>query len=256
MPGMKGMPQTTSDAFLGGRLHVFQPERGFRSGQEAVLMAAAVPARANEHVLELGCGAGAAALSLAVRVPGLHVTGMDVDGSILDLARASASANGLAGRATFHEGDIARFPKALRGLFAHVMFNPPFHDAQGTKTSGRATATHGGDDMVAAFVRAALLAGKAKATLTAIVSADRLPGLLACLHGKAGRIIVFPLWPRAGEPAKRVIVQATRDARTPATLLPGLVLHGSGQDYTREAQAILRHGEGLVLAPRKKDLTA
>ena len=49
------------DAFLGGRITVWQPRTGFRSGMDAVFLAAAVPARAGDTVLDLGCGAGAAA---------------------------------------------------------------------------------------------------------------------------------------------------------------------------------------------------
>lgn len=242
------MQQTTRDVFLGGRIHVFQPRHGFRSGQEAVLMAACVTARARDHVLELGCGSGAASLALASRVPGVQVTGIDVDEAVLDLACMSAAENGLSARAAFHAGNAAPLAKTLRGLFDHVMFNPPFHESRSTKTEARQTATHAEDGLVAQFARAGLLALKDKGTLTAIIPPARVPELLAALHGKAGAITLFPLWPRAGEAAKRVIVQARKGARTPATLLPGLVLHAKGQNYTAEAERILRHGEALSLS--------
>ena len=49
---------------------VSQPAQGFRSGLDAVMLAAAVPAREDSDVLEIGRGAGAASLCLAARVPG------------------------------------------------------------------------------------------------------------------------------------------------------------------------------------------
>lgn len=63
------------DAFLCGRLHLWQPKKGYRAATDPVLLAAACPARPGERVLDLGCGAGAAALCLATRVPGLELAG-------------------------------------------------------------------------------------------------------------------------------------------------------------------------------------
>ena len=60
---------TRDDAFLGGRLVLRQPARGYRAGADAVMLAAACSARAGERVLELGCGAGAALFCLGARVP-------------------------------------------------------------------------------------------------------------------------------------------------------------------------------------------
>jgi tRNA1(Val) A37 N6-methylase TrmN6 len=56
------------------------------------------------------------------------------------------------------------------------------------------------------------------------------------------------LWARAGDPAKRVILQSTKGSRAPTALLAGLVLHESDGRYTREADAILRDGASLALA--------
>ena len=58
------------DGFLGGRLRIAQPVRGYRAGADAVMLAAACPARPGESVLELGCGAGGRAALPGARVPG------------------------------------------------------------------------------------------------------------------------------------------------------------------------------------------
>ena len=52
--------EVTQGHLLGGRVRYAQPRSGFRSGIEPVLLAAAVPARPGERVLEAGSGAGAA----------------------------------------------------------------------------------------------------------------------------------------------------------------------------------------------------
>src|SRR5258705_11227196 len=64
----------TEDAVLSGRLRLRQPRRGHRVGHDAILLAASVPARAGETVVELGAGVGAAGLALAAPVPGIRLT--------------------------------------------------------------------------------------------------------------------------------------------------------------------------------------
>ena len=107
-----GGASETLDAFLGGRLHLRQPARGFRAGMDALLLAAAVPARPGEAVLELGCGGGAAILALGTRVQGLVLTGLEIQPAYAALARANASLNGLPLEVI--EGDVAAPPPALR----------------------------------------------------------------------------------------------------------------------------------------------
>ena len=60
---------------------------------------------------------------------------------------------------------------------------------------------------------------------------------------------IFPLWPRAGEAAKRVILQGRQGARTPLVIRPGLVLHETDGRYTAEADAVLRNGAALACFP-------
>ena len=53
-------------------------------------------------------------------------------------------------------------------------------------------------------------------------------------------IAVLPLWPRDGEEAKRVIVQTRKGVRSPARILPGLVIHEADGSYTEAAAAVLK----------------
>jgi tRNA1(Val) A37 N6-methylase TrmN6 len=76
---------------------------------------------------------------------------------------------------------------------------------------------------------------------------ERLPRFLPLLDGRFGGIIIFPLYPREGAPATRVILQAKKGSRAPLQVLPGLTLHGAGGAYTALAEAVLRRGAGLDL---------
>jgi tRNA1(Val) A37 N6-methylase TrmN6 len=78
------------------------------------------------------------------------------------------------------------------------------------------------------------------------VRADRFSEALATLP-KTG-LRVFPLWPRRGEAAKRVIVQLRKGSGAPPELLAGLVLHRDDGSYSDEADAVLRGEARLSLA--------
>ena len=64
---------------------------------------------------------------------------------------------------------------------------------------------------------------------------------------RCGDVTILPLWPRAGEQARRVIIRARKGVASPARLLPGLVLHDAEGHFTPEAERILRDGAALPL---------
>src|SRR5689334_14086532 len=100
----------THGHLLGGRVRYAHPVRCFRSSLESVLLAASVPARSGERVLECGSGAGAALLCLAARVPSVHGVGIEQDAVLCRLASDNASANGFAGL-QFVAADMAALPE-------------------------------------------------------------------------------------------------------------------------------------------------
>ena len=87
------MSEVTEDRFFNGRITVRQTADGFRSGLDAVMLAAAVPEGQDGEVLELGAGAGVASLCLAARVSPYRVTGIEIDAALAELANVNARAN-------------------------------------------------------------------------------------------------------------------------------------------------------------------
>lgn len=241
-------PATLSDdTLLDGRLRLKQPQRGYRVAIDPVLLAAAVPARSGQTILDVGSGTGAAALCLASRVGGCAIVGLEKDAETAGIARLNVLANGLADRVEIVDGDVAAPPKQVRLSFDHVMSNPPYlPDTAGNVPphAGRRGAHVESLDLgtwVAACLRRLRQGGR----LALIQRADRVPDLTAALHGRAGDVSIFPLWPRAGVAARRVIVLARKGSRGPARLLPGLVLHRDDGSFTAEAEAIMRDGAAI-----------
>ncbi len=237
---------TTDDALLGGRVRLRQPADGYRTAIDPVLLAAACGSNA-DTALDLGCGAGAGSLALLARLPQVRVTGIEIDAGLAALAQDNAAANGWAERFTAIAGDVARHATAGFDL---AFCNPPYLDAARADPSpdpDKRRADVEGELPLAGWVAAALRALKPRGTLVFVQRADRLADLLAALEGRAGEIVVFPLWPRAGMPAKRILVRARKGVRTPLVLAAGLVLHEADGRFTPQADAILRDGQALAL---------
>jgi ubiquinone/menaquinone biosynthesis C-methylase UbiE len=80
--------------------------------------------KAGEDVLDVGCGTGTLAVAAAQDAPGVRVTGLDADPSILAKARSRAAGSGIAMR--FDEGRSVALPYA-DGSFDVVVSTLFFH---------------------------------------------------------------------------------------------------------------------------------
>ena len=122
-------PASTEDRLLGGRVRLRQPAEGYRAAIDPVFLAAAVPAEPHQLVLDVGCGAGAAMLCLAARVPHSRVVGLEMQRELVRLAGDNVILNGMEARVSVMIGDLLRAPPRLSpGAFDHVMANPPYNE--------------------------------------------------------------------------------------------------------------------------------
>ncbi len=241
--------EVTVDDFLGGAVRLIQPQKGYRVSMDTVMLAASVPAQSGETVLEGGIGTGGAAICLARRINGVTVMGIDSQDDMLAIARRNTVFNGLDDRITCDKGCVTDL-SGPQSQYDHVMLNPPYLPAgkalrPPSKSKGLAHMEKGAT--LKDWMRFAVHKVKNKGTITVIIRADRMDEVIAHLFRRVGDMLVMPLWPREGVPAKRVIIQGTKGMQGPACILPGLVLHGEVDRYTPEAKKILWDGAALDL---------
>jgi len=255
----------TRDAFLGGKVYVCQPKRGrHRAGLDAVYLAAALPEGTKGHVVDLGAGVGTAGFCAAARLPGISVTLVELDNTVLSLAERALEdpANAaFADRVSLLEADITakgslRHAAGLSPSMAdHAIMNPPYYEAdrfRASPNSARADAHMLDERGLEPWAKTATDIVKEGGSLTVIFRADGLLDLLSVLKGRFGSIDVIPLRPRPDAAASRVLIRAIRASKAPMQLLPGFVLHeGDGSDFTRQSRRVMRDGEGLGLTPRR-----
>ena len=241
----------TRDAFLGGRLQIWQPRHGYRAGVDPVLLAATIPAKQQDRILELGCGVGVASLCLAHRT-GATVTGLEMLQDYAGLARRNAQDNGIEFDVT--TGDLRDMPTQLRSQsFDQVIANPPYYDrARGTKAPDPRRETALGEvASLAEWMDAAVRRLKSKGYVTFIQKADRLPQLLAAIDQRLGDVSVLPMAARSGRSEELCIVRARKAARGAFRLLAPVILHNGDRhladkdSYRPDVQAALRDAASL-----------
>ena len=244
----------TQDHLLGKTISVMQPKSGFRVGTDAVLLAAAVGVNRG-RVLDLGAGVGGVSLCLAKRLDAVQITAVEIDPVMAALAQHNAAANGFDGRLRVLRDDIAKMPPVLAGSFDHVVSNPPYHYATGTRPRNQRRAlAHIGDGLgLADWVAAAVWAAKPRGRISFICRADRADELIHHFAGAgASETLQFPLWPRRMVPAGRVIIQVRKAVSGPGAILPGLVMHNDDGSFTEAAGRIM-NGDGLYMVhPARK----
>lgn len=246
------MTELTCNDFLGGKVKIWQPRRGYRAGLDPVLLAASVPAEAGQTVLELGCGVGVASLCLGARVRGLTLCGLEIQPDYAALVRRNATQN----RADFtvETGDLQAMPDPLRQRqFDHVIANPPyFRRESGTEANdpGRDLAL-GGNTPLRMWVEAAAKRCAPRGFVTFIQRAERLPELLSAMNDCLGSLEMLPLLPRAGRAPQLLLLRGRRGGRAEFRIHPGLLIHpgpahqDGGEDYTPLLRAVQREGAAL-----------
>jgi tRNA1(Val) A37 N6-methylase TrmN6 len=250
-----GAPQTSTSAFLGGRLKLEQPVRGHRCGSDAVLLAAAAPAGFCGLAIDAGAGVGAAGLALAVTRSGARVVLLENDPFAAALARANVTQNGLAERCSVAEADLLS-PASRRGAGLQeeraklVITNPPFLDPGKARLSPelRKRAAHAmpatGPLALAAWISACLALVAPGGLLILIHRPDALPHILQCMVSRAGAVTILPIYPREGSKAIRILVRGQKGSRAPLAIAPPFVLHDK-ERFTAAADAIHRNASPI-----------
>lgn len=247
-----GEQDLSRDKFLGGKLCLWQPKKGYRAGVDPVLLAASVPAKSGQAILDLGCGVGAVGLCLAARVPGLHVTGVEIDTGYAELARQNGAEMGVSHNVCCC--DLRTLPEALKSQsYDHVVANPPYYDRQtGTASPDDRRETALGESApLADWVKTAFKRLKPKGYFHMVIKADRLDDALASMARKFGSMEILPIAPRPGRTAELVILRGRKEGRAKLRLCAPLILHqgnahqGDQEQYTPEIAHVLRDGHGL-----------
>lgn len=239
--------ETTLDGLLNRRITLEQPAVGYRVAVDTVLVAAAVPAKPKQRVLELGCGVGGAMLCLAARVPELSLTGVEIQPELAELCQKNLAQNKMESEVL--QSDIA---DVALSDFDHVFMNPPYHDEMRHDVSNhpiKRTANTEKEGDLSLWIKSAAQALKDKGTLTLIHRADRVAEILSEVKKHFGAAELLNILTKPDAPAKRVIIRAQKSTKWSVTPCAYFTMHAKDGSYTEAANAILRDAAALEFKP-------
>jgi tRNA1(Val) A37 N6-methylase TrmN6 len=113
----------TLDSFFHGRIHVLQKKEGYRFSVDAALLADFIQTKSSDRCLELGTGCGIISLLLSIK-PFFHITALEIQESLADLAIRNVRLNKLESRICIIQTDLRRFDPGHK--FDIIFSNPPY----------------------------------------------------------------------------------------------------------------------------------
>lgn len=232
----------TRDAFFGGRFHAFQPRDGFRAGTDTLFLAASVPAKSGESVLELGAGSGVGLLALGVRVSGLSLWGAELVAANADRANRNLDAAGLEGEVIC--GDIfTSTHEILKKQYDRVFMNPPFfdHDRHSAPYNPDRVEAHILKGKIGDWIDAGLKRVRAKGTLSVIFPTDFLENIIRKIPSHCA-IEMMPIQSKKRTPAKRMLFLIKKQSKEATILHPALIMNEKSDGLADTGEQIARHG--------------
>lgn len=125
---------------------IIQNTEKFCFGMDAVLLSDFAAARPYGRALDLGTGTGIIPILMAAKAKGEHLTGLEIQADMAEMARRSVALNGLESKIEIVTGDIKGASKRFGGAsFDVVTCNPPYMaDSRGLKNprDAKAIARH------------------------------------------------------------------------------------------------------------------
>lgn len=248
----------TDDDFLNGLVKLRQPQKGYRAGTDALLLAASLPAM-DGKLLEVGAGIATPSICYLARLAGEfspQITAIEKFEDVAELAQHNIRKNGFEAQINLLKVDIFDSAAAhekhglMADSFDHIFSNPPFFDSAKGKISNndyKAMAHSMKHEDLQLWLIFMVRLLKNKAYLSIIYPMEHLYSVLKILENRVGDIRIRPIFSKYNAPATRFLLRAKKGSRAPLKMLPDLVLRHDDGQVTDFAEGIFRHGHAIQM---------
>ena len=234
----------TVDKFLGGKVLLKQSKDGLRATSDSVLLAALVPIKKGDSILDVGAGNGVIGCCVNARCP-CKITSIEIQENLCALIRENSLANNCPTSLIKH--NILSLKDPLKGkLFHHVVTNPPFYEnSKNTRKNSEQKKAYVTDFDLEKWLNYCLKHLRAKGSFCLIHKPEALGEILSILTKKLGNINIYPVVSKEGENANRILIRGFLNKKGPLVLHSPLVMHQKNGKHTEFAEKILRLGKAI-----------
>lgn len=247
---------TSNGTLLEGKILYKQFQQGYRTALEPILLAACIPAKQGQTIIEGGCGAGAGLMCLTYRIPLITGIGLEHHPEMVRLANENFQLNHMANLKAI-QVTLPKLPKRPFNFLPkgqehvdHVFANPPWHSYNSCPSPNieKDLAKRLPKGLLNEWIYALSRPLRQGGTLTLALASTLYAEASAIMHHyKFGSITLFPLWPKLNRPARIILLQGRMGSTGGSHVAPGLVLHDMDGKFTHETNRILRQGKKLTL---------
>ncbi|MBW2039571.1 MAG: tRNA1(Val) (adenine(37)-N6)-methyltransferase [Deltaproteobacteria bacterium] len=246
MPGLSSSSTTkeTLDSLFNGKIRMVQERDGYRFSLDALLLAGFVWLKRGEKVIDLGTGVGIIPIILGKRGEGAQeIVGVEIQENLTKLAKRNVLLNGLEDLITICHGDIRGLKDTfLPSSFDVVVTNPPYYLVSSGRInphSQKAIARHEVKCTIDDVLWVACYLLKEGGRIFVIFPAHRSITLFNRLRGA----LLEPkglrwVYPRQGEGAKFILVEAYKGGGEGVEVLPPLFVYSDKGRYTAEMEKL------------------
>ncbi len=229
---MSKVSDISKDSLFNGRLICHQNKKGYRFSIDSVLLAHFSSHLENASILDMGCGCAILGLILLYRNNNiLTIDGIEIQESLVKLAKMNCSANNFENKLTIHKGDYRQINKYFPAEnFTNIICNPPFYKigrGRQSKNEEAHVARHQIAASVADIVNCIAYSLKNRGCASLIYPADSLVELISQLEKKniqPKRIRAVYSYP-ASKTAKLVLVEGVKNGGEGLQILEPLYIY-------------------------------
>jgi len=240
----------TQDTLFDGRLKCLQSKDGYRFSIDSVILAHFIVPAKDDVILDLGTGCGVIPLIIGFRWGKIlkSITGLELQDSLVDLARKNIDINGYDTFCRIIAGDVKSFSQHMdRESFTKVICNPPFYQ-HGTGRINRnkevLLARHQISATLEDFVSAAAAAVKNRGFTYFVYPAERLAELFILTNKyklEPKQIMLVYSYPHPGKNAELVLLKCLKNGGVGVEIIPPLyVFDEKNGEYSADMERYYR----------------